>query len=336
MMKATTSNNQKHCFTKSLWMFVVLCTLLGSTTYGQAKTNPQEGIEFSKVLGKHYSGMVKYGILAKETTITNHGIPYTFAADKLIYFYESGKVKEGNLVHDKILTIEITPIPLLLVVGWVLVMLLLSMSGKVKKGVLAQDTTVTISGKKYTFAADRYIDFYESGKVKKGFSAQDTTVTTHDISYTFKYFISFYESGKVQSGFLAQDTTVTIHDISYTFSSVISFYESGKVEGGWLAKETTIIVGDISYPFAAGKRTFFYESGKMKGGTLAKETTIIVGDISYTFSSWRDITFYESGKIKGGGLSNSLTMSIGERGINLMEFILIQRERSSKYDYLLP
>ena len=65
MMKATTSNNQKHCFTKSLWMFVVLCIVLGSTTYGQAKINPQEGIEFSKVERRYNNGMVKFGTLSK-------------------------------------------------------------------------------------------------------------------------------------------------------------------------------------------------------------------------------------------------------------------------------
>ena len=160
-MKATTNNYQKHCFTKSLWMFVVLCsTLLGSTTYGQAKTNPQEGIEFKEVIERYNNGIVKKGFFAKNTTITNHGIPYPFAAYKYIYFYESGKVKRG----------------------W-----------------LAKDTTVTIHDIPYTFAAT-LIDFYESGKVKEGELAKDTTITTHGIPYTFDggWSIEFYESGKVE------------------------------------------------------------------------------------------------------------------------------------------
>ena len=86
-MKATTSNNKKHSFTKSLWIFVVLCTLLGTTAYGKTKDNPQEGIEFSHVISKYKNGMVASGVLAKETTITTHGISYTFTAGKWIEFY---------------------------------------------------------------------------------------------------------------------------------------------------------------------------------------------------------------------------------------------------------
>ena len=71
-MKTITNNYQKHCFTKSLWMFVVLCTFLGSTTYGQAKTNPQEGIEFKEVLERYNNGMVKFWNLI---TGNNHHHP---------------------------------------------------------------------------------------------------------------------------------------------------------------------------------------------------------------------------------------------------------------------
>ena len=93
------------------------------------KTNPQEGIEFKRVPARYNNGMVEYGFLAQDTTITTHGIPYTFAATKKIFFYESGKVEEGTLVKK---------------------------------------VTITIHGIPYTFSSRRGIGFYESGKVKGG------------------------------------------------------------------------------------------------------------------------------------------------------------------------
>ena len=102
-------------------MFVVLCTLLGSTTYGQAKTNPQEGIEFSKVISRYDNGMVRHGNLAKNTTIMIDGNPYTLAADERLYFYESGKVMESghlstghNRHHLVVSRIPSVTLPLLL------------------------------------------------------------------------------------------------------------------------------------------------------------------------------------------------------------------------------
>ena len=101
-MKATTNNNKQHFVTKSLWMFVVLCIFLVTTAYSETKDNPQEGIEFSKVFKKYDNGIVRFGVLAKDTAIIVGSNTYTFATVKhnYIYFYKSGKVKGGYLAKE--------------------------------------------------------------------------------------------------------------------------------------------------------------------------------------------------------------------------------------------
>ena len=90
------------------------------------------------------SGKVLSGSLVQDTTITTHGIPYTFS---MIEFYESGKVKEGYLSKETT-TITIGDSPYIFAARRDIEFY---ESGKVKGGELANPLTISIGGNKYQF-----------------------------------------------------------------------------------------------------------------------------------------------------------------------------------------
>ena len=108
---------------------------------------------------------LKDGILSQDTTITfghRHPLYLCCYISILIFFYESGKVKErifstGNNRH----------LP---------------------------------DGIPYTFAASGYIGFYESGKVEYGALAKQKTLTIDGNGYTFERGIVSMHSDTVEFG----------------------------------------------------------------------------------------------------------------------------------------
>ena len=132
-------------------------------------------------------------------------------------------------------------------------------------------------------------------RLKKEILAKETTVTTHGISYTFatNNWIEFYPSGKVEKGRLAQDTPLKFGGILYIFDELY-FDRNGKVKGGGLSNPLAMSIGGKEYQF---QEVHFDNEGKIIQIQLSTPLTI-KGE---AYETWTWIQLYNDGSFAGTG-----------------------------------
>lgn len=199
-------------------------------------------------------------------------------------------------------------------------------NGMVRKGHLAQDAIVTISGTPVVIAADSFVSFFKNGGLKEG-RVRDTTPITigaNQICIKKKGSVDLYENGALRSGSVVEPATITIGKNTLLFFGLfLEFYGSGTLLCGELYQPQQVAHGTATLSLFTYEKITFYPDGKLRSiEGLQASFEYSIGGQRFSFAAMypahkdrareKEISFHRNGKVHLAALSHYPVQILGQ------------------------